>query len=69
MRPETLRRRVEVLRQRHLDAIPPAPTPVVICGEGESTAEARARAGVDPGAFAVVVHVEDMGIPRPEGSS
>ena len=68
MRPETLRRRVEVLRQRHLDAIPPQPVPVLICAEGESTAEARERAGVDPGTFAVIVQQQDMSVPRPEGS-
>lgn len=68
MRPETLKRRLEVLRQRAADARPMPPVPVVLCGEGESTEEARKRAGVDPGAFCVMVREVDASTPRPEAT-
>ncbi len=69
MRPETFRKRLEVLRQRAVDARPIAPTPVLFAAEGESTADARQRAGVPPGAFCVVITTVDMSTPRPEAAS
>lgn len=65
---ETLRKRVEALQQRALDATPPVPVPVVLCGEGESTEDARLRAGVAPGAFCVLVQTVDFSVPRPEAT-
>lgn len=66
MRPETYRKRLEVLRQRAVDAKPLPPVPVVIADLGESPADALARAGVDPGRRHVVVEVVDYSTPRPE---
>jgi len=66
VRPETLRRRVEALQQRRLDAIPPAPVPVVVAQAGESPADARKRLGIAPDAFTVIVETTDMSVPRPD---
>ena len=68
MRPETFRKRLEVLRQRAVDAKPMAPTPVIYAETGETIEDARKRAGVDPGRFCVIVHTEDFSVPRPEAT-
>lgn len=65
MRPETLRRRVEALRQRREDSEPLGPVPVIIAEMGESPADARRRHGVpDDVALCVVVTPVDMSVPR-----
>jgi hypothetical protein len=64
MRPETFRKRLEVLRQRAVDAQPMAPTPVIYLEDGESDDEARVRCGVDPGRFCVIVHTVDASTQR-----
>lgn len=68
MRPETLRRRLDVIQQRHLDAQPIPPVPVILAEDGESSEDTRTRCGVDPGAFCVIVHTVDFSVPRPEAS-
>jgi hypothetical protein len=64
MKPETFRKRLEVLRQRAVDAQPMPPTPVIYAEAGESNEDARQRAGVDPGRFCVIVHTIDASTPR-----
>ena len=68
MTPNTFRKRLDVLRQRHQDAQPMAPIPVIYAEAGESSADARNRAGVDPARFCVIVHTEDFSVPRPEAT-
>jgi len=66
MRPETLRRRIEVLHQRHLDAQPMRPNAVCFA-EGDETAEqAIERLGINREDFGTLVIVTraDMSVPR-----
>ncbi len=59
-----LRRRVEVLRLRRMNATPPLPTPVLFLRDGESGAQAKARAGLPADAFCVLVRTVDASVPR-----
>lgn len=59
-----LRRRVEVLHLRRLDATPPPPTPVLFLGDGETGAQAKERAGVPANEFCVLVRTVDASVPR-----
>jgi hypothetical protein len=68
MRPETFRKRLEVLHQRAANARPMAPVPVVLAALGESAGDALARAGVDPGRLHVLVRTVDASTPRPEAT-
>lgn len=64
MRPETLRKRVEALRQRREDAEPLGKVPVLLVRLGEDVDEVKARAGVAPGQFCVCLMERDFSIPR-----
>lgn len=63
MRPETLKRRLEVLRQRAADARPPQPVRVVIGEMGETREQIRQRFEMKP--IDIAVCVVDFSVPRP----
>lgn len=65
MRPETFRKRLEVLRQRAANARPMAPVAIVLAALGETAADACKRTGVDPGRPCIVVRTIDASTPRP----
>jgi len=66
MRPETLRRRIDVLAQRHIDSRPMKPNTVCFAEGDESAAETLARLGIDPENFGIVVRITavDASSPR-----
>ena len=66
MTSETLRRRIDVLAQRHIDSRPMKPNTIVFAEAGESAAETLARLGIDPENFGIVVRITavDASSPR-----
>lgn len=64
MTPETLRRRIAALQQRAADARPMPAATIVLAALGESPEDAKKRAGVEPGAFCIVVKTIDASTPR-----
>jgi len=70
MRPETLRRRIDVLAQRHIDSRPMKPNVIVFAEGGESAAETLARLGIVAEDFGTLIRITpaDSSTPRPEDS-
>jgi len=66
MRPETLRRRIDALAQRHIDSRPMKPNKVVFSEDGETAEQTNARLGINPDDYGTVVHIVrvDASVPR-----
>ena len=84
MTPETLKRRVEALKQKRIDAQPPPPALIVMRSlpgsarteggripellDGETAEQARVRLGYPEGTFVITIEEVDASTPRPEAT-